>query len=473
MVEEKTRGNWVFDRSALDISEVVDHVPVGIGILGVDLKFELMNKALEILAGVGREEAIGVPCQYIMRSNLCVKKCPAKEVLRTGQTVRTEGDIINRARQKVPVMMTMSPLKDAGGRIIGLIEAVEDLSLVRELDKQIHTARDFGDMVGSSPRMQKVFDILPAIAQTGSSVLITGETGTGKDLIAAVIHRLSRRAQGPFIKVNCGALPVNLLESELFGHKRGAFTGAVRDKPGRFQLAESGTIYLTEIGDLYLPLQVKLLTVLDDKEVYPVGATKSVKADVRVIAATHRDLETMVKRGEFREDLLFRLNVVRIDVPPLRERGEDIRLLMEHFLNHFKKEFQKDIKGFSKKAIDVLIRYPCPGNVRELKNIVEYAANMCHQGTIQVEHLPGYLRDQPLRAATSDVASKIEEKVQAEREETHLPGEAGQVVDWKQMERRMIAEALLQARGNRSRAAKFLGWGRSTLWRKMKQYGLA
>jgi len=459
---------------AMDAGEIIDGIPVGVAVLDTDLKFQGMNKALEALTGFDREEAGGIPCRYIMRNNLCLTNCPAKEALKSEETVRVEGNIINRAREKIPVMITVSPIKDAKGELIGLIETLEDISLVQELDKQVHIGHDFGDLIGHSPQMHKVFNLLPIIAQTDSSVLIMGETGTGKDLIASVIHRLSQRVQGTFIKVNCGALPETLLESELFGHTRGAFTGAVRDKPGRFQLAHNGTIFLTEIGDLHLGLQVKLLTVLDDKEVFPVGATKSVKADVRIIAGTHRNLQSMVQQGTFREDLLFRLNVVRIDVPPLRDREQDVRLLMEHFLNHFKKKFKKNMKGFSPQTIEILTTYPYPGNVRELRNIVEYASNICPEGTIQPDHLPEYLQgttfDFPASAPAASPADKTQGKLRPQ--ERSMRDLADEALDWKHMERRMISEALLQSRGNRTKAAELLGWGRSTLWRKMKQYGL-
>jgi transcriptional regulator with PAS, ATPase and Fis domain len=285
---------------------------------------------------------------------------------------------------------------------------------------------------------------------------------------------LSPRAQGPFIKINCGALPENLLESALFGHTRGAFTGAVRDKPGRFHLADSGTVYLTEIGDLPLPLQVKLLTFLDDKEIIPLGGTRSARADVRLIAATHRNLQAMVREGSFREDLLFRLNVVRLEVPPLREREEDVRLLMEYFLNHFNKQFQKKINGFAPRAIETLTRYPYPGNVRELMNIVEYGANVCHEGTIQPEHLPDYLEAPWESPSRHDPEFNLAETATrfALPDETVAERPTAQNLDWRELERRMIVEALLRSRGNRTKAAELLGWGRSTLWRKMKHHGL-
>jgi len=459
----------------VDPGEIIDGIPVGVAILDMDLRVQAMNRSLEAMTGISREEAVGVYCPHILRSNLCPQKCPARQALGSDQAIRIEGNIINRARQKIPVRIHVAVLKDAEDQPVGVIETIEDISFVTELDRKVHIRHDFSGLIGHSPRMQKLFDILPVISQTDSSVLITGETGTGKDLVASVIHRLSPRAQGPFIKINCGALPEALLESELFGHTRGAFTGAVRDKPGRFQLADNGTVYLTEIGDLPLALQVKLLTFLDDKEIIPLGGIKSVKSDVRLIFATHRDLQAMVRQGTFREDLLYRLNVVRLEVPPLREREKDIRLLMEYFLNQFNKQFQKNIGGFAPKAIEILSRYPYPGNVRELMNIVEYGANVCHQGRIQPEHLPEYLNEPGEDLLPPDLRVGIPETTRGfalaggKMEERPV----AQNLDWREMERRMISEALLQSRGNRTRAAKLLGWGRSTLWRKMKQHNLA
>jgi two-component system response regulator AtoC len=463
-----------FPRESFKLDDIIDCIPVGVAVLDTSLRIQAMNRALEAMTGFSREEAIGVGCSHIIRNNLCTQQCPVKQALESDRAVHLEGNIINRERQKIPVMIHASVLKDDDGQPLGVLETIEDISLLRQLDKKSQIAHDFGDLVGHSPKMQKLFDILPIISQTDSSVLITGETGTGKDLIASVIHRLSPRAQGPFIKINCGALPETLLESELFGHTRGAFTGAVRDKPGRFQLADGGTLYLTEIGDLPLTLQVKLLTFLDDKEIIPLGGTRSARADVRLIAATHRDLQAMVRQRNFREDLLFRLNVVRLEVPPLREREGDIRLLMEYFLNKFNKQFQKKIRTFSPEAIEILRRYPYPGNVRELGNMVEYATNVCHETMIRPDHLPDYLGrawDEPL-LPKAGVTGGERDRYPGLADEEMRTRVADDRLNWREMERRMISEALLQSRGNRSKAARLLGWGRSTLWRKMKQHNL-
>jgi transcriptional regulator with PAS, ATPase and Fis domain len=382
--------------------------------------------------------------------------------------VIVETDMINRERRLIPVRMTVVPVKDAQGRHAGWLHALEDLRSLQGREGIKPAAYGFGSLVGKSTQMEKLFQILPMLAQSDSSVLITGETGTGKDLVSEAIHNASDRSKGPFVKVNCGALPETLLESELFGHNKGAFTGAVENKPGRFRLAHNGSLYLTEIGDLPLPLQVKLLTFLDDKTVYPLGSTRGFQANVRVIAATHRNLERMVREGRFREDLLFRLNVVRLHIPPVRERGEDIRLLLDHFLHIFAGQFKKSINGFSPGALKILIDYAYPGNVRELKNIVEYAVNVCEGGQILMKNLPSYLTDRGHPERLPHPEAHVETSVSSSLESGGAEGDE----TWISVERRMIMDALVKAKGRRTRAADILGWARSTLWRKMKQHGL-
>lgn len=315
--------------------------------------------------------------------------------------------------------------------------------------------------------MQKVFDLIPLMARTEASVLITGETGTGKDKIAEAIHQRSSRAGKPFIKINCGALPESLLESELFGYVKGAFTGAVKDKPGMFRLAQGGTLFLTEIGDMPLPLQVKLLSVLDDQEFFPLGGEKKVQVDVRIIAATHRPLKDRVAAGLFREDLFYRLNVLHLHLPPLRERDSDTRFLVNHFLRTFAARTSGQTRTFSFAALEVLMAYPFPGNIRELRNIVEYCVNICPEREIDVEHLPSSL----LGRAPQPGAAAAEISRPAEGVSPSQPN-ATAAVDWLTIERELIVNTLTLTRGNRSRAAVILGWGRTTLWRKLKQHGL-
>ena len=353
--------------------------------------------------------------------------------------------------------------------MVGFLETVEDISLLRKLNETISHAYKFNNIIGRSPEMEKIFQILPSLAQSDSSVLITGETGTGKDMVAEAIHQSSNRAKGPFVKINCGALPETLLESELFGHCKGAFTGAVENKPGRFRLAHNGTLYLTEIGDLPISLQVKLLTFLDDKEVFPLGSVKGVAADVRIIAATHRNLEQRVNDNRFRKDLLFRLNVIRLHLPPLRDRQGDIQLLLDHFLNTLSAQLGKKKAALSPKALKCLLSYSYPGNVRELRNIIEYAINICGDRQIKTKHLPSYLTE----AGQVDVTAIAQESptrlaVNVEDGFTRPASHQG----WPDIEKQMIMEALVKAGGRKNKASLSLGWARSTLWRKMKQYGI-
>lgn len=444
----------------------LDEIPLGLAVLDKNRRIVLLNRTLEGLTGYSRQEAKGIPCAYILRSNICFENCPAITMLDSADAVCTEANIISRDRQKIPVRITFSVIRDADGLTMGYLEAVEDIRLLRSLNGKTDQAYAFGQIIGHSPQMDRIFRVLPVIAQSDSSVLITGETGTGKDFVAEAIHQGSLRGKDPFIKVNCGALPETLLESELFGHQKGAFTGAVENKPGRFRLAHNGTLYLTEIGDLPLSLQVKLLTFLDDKVVFPLGGTKGFQVNVRVIAATHRNLGVMVREGRFREDLLFRLNVVRLHLPPVRERGEDIRLLLDHFMRSYLTRLKKPIKGFSAKALRLLLDFTYPGNVRELRNIVEYAVNICEEDQILLKHLPAYLTDPSAR-------DWEEEKHEPRTHLTSEPQPEKPLKDWASAEKAMILDALLKARGSRSKAAESLGWGRSTLWRKMKSHGLA
>ena len=458
----------LFD-STVELPSLVDELPLGVVIMDLHRRVLLLNNAFEVLSGFRRDEIWGIPCRDVLRSNVCGPNCPVARAEQSNAPVTIEGDIINRERQKIPVRITAAPLNDVKGRIVGFMETVEDIRAPLGSDEHIPNLDSIGQLIGQSAKMKELFRLVPVVAQTDSSLLITGETGTGKDVLAEVIHKVSDRADGPFIKINCGALPETLLESELFGHKKGAFTGAVSDKAGRLRLAHNGTLYLTEIGDLQLPLQVKLLTFLDDKIVYPLGSTGGFQADVRVIAATHRNLEKMVTEGLFRQDLLFRLNVVRFHLPPLRERGKDIDLLLDHFLKIYASRFGKRITGISEQVRLLLLHYGYPGNVRELKNIVEYATSICPLETIQTDHLPTYLLNEAKETIREDIGPEV-----------HFPTplsddteEQAKKLNWADIERRLIIDTLFKVNGRRSKAAEILGWGRTTLWRKMKQYGLA
>jgi len=463
----RSRVQKDFPPLTIDLFRLLNEIPLGIALIDSQGRLMFMNHIMEGIVGLSLDEARELPCHQVIRSRICFEACPISGLRTNTESLCMESDLLNRDRKRVPVRITLGPVYNNRKTPSCYIETVEDLRPLKELDETLSSAYQFKNIIGKSPQMEKLFQILPVIAQSDSSVLLTGETGTGKDLLAEAIHQASSRAKGPFVKVNCGALPETLLESELFGHKKGAFTGAVKDKIGRFHLAHHGTLYLTEIGDLPLPLQVKLLTFLDDRTVFPLGSTKAFVADVRIIAATHRDLKDMVQKGLFREDLFFRLNVLRLRIPPLRERQGDIRLLLEHFLDTFTTKFNSRIRGFSARSLNLLTRYPYPGNVRELKNIVEYAVNICREGLIYPRHLPAYLTEPQSFSPTDTEEKKTFEDTKPGEEIPTAP-----VGTWRDMERRLIADALLKAQGNRTRAARMLGWGRSTLWRKIKAHGL-
>ncbi len=457
--------------STISIDDILDKIPLGISLIDKNRRILLVNRSFEALTGFIRTDVLGYPCWQVLRCRHCIKDCPVLRMGKNTENACIESDIINKDRQLIPIRLNTAVLKNQDDEIVGFIETVEDLRPIRELDSKISQAFSFSQLIGRSPQMEKIYQILPIFAQSDSSVLITGETGTGKDMVAEAIHQASSRAKSPFIKINCGALPENLLESELFGHQKGAFTGAIETKPGRFRLAHNGTLYLTEIGDLPLTLQVKLLTFLDDQIIHPVGSTTGFQADVRIIGGTHRNLEKMVRDGQFREDLLFRLNVVRLHLPPLRERQGDCRLLMDHFLNTLNMKLSKRIDGFSADTLAILNNYPFPGNVRELKNIIEYSMNICQEGKLNTEHLPAYILESDTQPEGFNDFSRHERKhpkLEPEAADHHKDRQT-----WPDRERKLIMDALLETSGRRNEAADILGWGRSTLWRKMKQYQIS
>ncbi|WP_022663588.1 sigma-54 interaction domain-containing protein [Desulfospira joergensenii] len=458
----------------LDFTRMMDELPTGVLILDTHRRVVFLNRSFQALSGFSPSMARGVPCHHILRGGACISSCPVLAMKDEPRSIVKETDMINLDRQQLPIRMNTAPLFAEDGRVIGYIETIDDIRSSQKPGRAVGEAYSFSNIVGRSPQMEKIFQTLPILAQSDASILITGETGTGKDLVAEAIHQTSEREAGPFIKINCGALPETLLESEIFGHQKGAFTGAVENKPGRFKLAHNGSIFLTEIGDLPLPLQVKLLTFLDDKIIFPLGSTKGFKANVRIIAATHRNLEQMVEQGRFRKDLMFRLNVARIHLPPLREREGDVRLLIDHFLVFYSRQLDKKINGLSDEALAVLLHYPYDGNIRELKNIVEYAVNVTTEPFIHPRHLPSYL----LETADPGNPGFPQPVSDPFTDNPHFPGESPLEKNppahhtWTDVQKDMIMNALRKAKGRKGEAAKLLGWGRSTLWRKMKQLKL-
>ena len=373
------------------------------------------------------------------------------ETIRTGRsTLCWTCSITGASGREVPLSISTAPLKDREGNLIGGVETFRDLSEIERLRKELEGQYSFNDIIARSDAMRELLAVVPRIAESSSTVLVEGESGTGKELVARAIHDLSPRREKPFVAVNCAALPDTLLESELFGYKAGAFTDATRDKPGRFAAAEGGTIFLDEIGDVSPAMQAKLLRVLQERTYEPLGSVESQAANVRVIAATNRDLKHRVAEGEFRQDLYYRVNVIRLPLPPLRDRRTDIPLLVDHFIAKFNAIEGKNVAGVSQRALLLIMRHDYPGNVRELENTVEHAFVLCPGGVIDVDHLPPELH----------------------RDDSSIAGERLGTVTLREMERLHITETLRRHGGNRDAAAKALGIHRATLFRKLKSLGI-
>ena len=411
------------------------------------------NRAGEEMTGYRRDEVIGRSCSSIFRSDRCEGSCPLRETIDTGERSHNqEAKIITRSGQPLPISISTAALRAEGGRIVGGVEMFHDIRLVTELRKQVEKSYVFEDIVSKSHHMKRLFETLPLVAGSQSTVLIEGESGTGKELVARAIHNLGPRRDGPFVAINCAAVPDTLIESELFGYKKGAFTDAKEDKPGRFALAKGGTLFLDEIGDLSKQMQVKLLRVLQEKEYEPLGSTQTVKTDARVIASTNRNLAQDVTSRRFRQDLYYRLNVVRMELPPLRQRKEDIPLLVQHFIDRFNTLQGRRITGCSERVLSALMRYSFPGNIRELENAIEHAFVVCIDTTIQMDDLPRHILDDLASEGPKSFADK------------HPLEDA---------EMQAILSRLEENDYNRTKTARDLGISRNTLWRKMKKYGIA
>jgi PAS domain S-box-containing protein len=422
------------------------------GVFTVDLNWHItsFNRAAEEITGIPGNEALGCRCSDVLRASMCQTDCALKRTLETGKPIIGRSTfIIDADGTRIPISVSTAVLRDERGSIIGGAETFRDLSEVEALREKLEASYRVGDMISRSPRMQKIFAVLPAVAASPSTVLISGETGTGKELLARTIHSLSPRAGGPFVAVNCAALPDSLLESELFGYKAGAFTSANKDKPGRFALAEGGTLLLDEIGEISPALQVRLLRVLQDHVYEPLGATRSETADVRVIAATNRNLRDLIRQGSFREDLYYRINVVPLKLPPLRERKEDIPLMIDQFVERFNRSQHRAVTRPSPETLALLMAHDWPGNVRELENIIERSFILCGDGEIRIEHLPEELAGRHRSRQSQDMRN------------------TRRVTDTE-----AIIAALKRNNYNRLATARELGVHKSTLFRKIKKLGI-
>jgi two-component system response regulator HydG len=441
---------------------VVSTIQDGIMIVDKEGTIVSVNQAMERLTGYTTDELVGNPCSFL-DCDLCLNArgeahnnqwCRLFEI---GSIKRRRCTLMRKNGKYIEILKNASLLRNTRAQVIGAVETLTDITEIIQKDHQIEAFRrelraedGFHGIMGTSPLMKQVFDLIKNVAQSDAPVIILGESGTGKELVAEAIHEIGPRKNRPFVKVNCAALNESLLESELFGHVKGAFTGALRGRAGRFEAAQGGDLFLDEIGDLPLVTQVKLLRVLEEKVIERVGDNRPVSVDVRIITATNRNLKALVEKGRFRDDLYFRINIIPITLPPLRDRINDIPILAQAFLEHIRLKSGKDIQGISDDAMDVLLRYHWPGNVRELKGAFEYAFVTCHGSLIEPHHFPNSIFEGP-----------------AAREDNKRVA-----LDPTEVKRTELIEALKKAGGNQSEAARILGVSRVTVWNRMKRFGI-
>ncbi|GAB6886615.1 sigma 54-interacting transcriptional regulator OrpR [Desulfothermus okinawensis JCM 13304] len=421
------------------------------GVFTVNLNWEItyFNNAAEKITKISRDEVIGRFCAEVFKSNMCEGNCPLKKTIKDKRPIIGQaGFIINALGEKVPISVSTAVLTDDKGNIIGGAETFRDLSEIERLRLELSSKYRVGNLVSRSLKMQKIFEILPTISNSPSTVLILGETGTGKELIARTIHELSPRKNGPFVAINCSALPETLLEAEFFGYKKGAFTGATQNRKGKLEAANKGTLFLDEIGDMPISIQAKLLRVIQERSFEPIGSNKSVSVDIRIICATNKDLDKLVEKEQFRKDLYYRINVIKLELPPLRERKEDIPVLVDNFISHFNKLLGKNIKGISPEALSLLMTYNWPGNIRELENVIERASILCFGDIIHVEHLP-----EEIFSPSAPLCDNIKQTKSL-------------------MEKQLIISALKQNNFDPKRTASSLGIHKTTLYRKLKKYNI-
>ncbi|KPK76107.1 MAG: Fis family transcriptional regulator [Phycisphaerae bacterium SM23_30] len=440
-----------------NIEVILDHLSEGIIAHDSQRKITWFNRAAERITGYDRHEVVGKKCDEVFPGGFCGGKCSFTDKLPDFDRLYYPLKINTKDGHQRRVEMLVAAMRNDQGDFQGVLASFHDITEFTRLRQQLKKVRSFHGIIGGDDKMQLIYELINDLAVSDCPVLIQGESGTGKELVAGAIHGESRRAGRPFVTVNCGALPEGILESELFGHVRGAFTGAVRDKKGRFELADSGTIFLDEVGELSPNMQVKLLGVLQEGTFHRVGGEKPVRVDVRVLSATNRDLREMVRQGKFREDLFYRLCVVPVVLPPLRQRRNDIPLLVEHFMSRFGKNVARPIQSITPDAMHCMIDYNWPGNIRELQNAIQYAFVKCKSETLQVEHLPpeilSYLAENPAPEISAALA----------RRQSDYPRR-------RKLNAPRVQEALQQTNGNKVKAAQLLGVGRATLYRFLKDH---
>ena len=430
---------------------ILSSIADGVFTVDSERKITSFNRAAEKITGIPASQAVGKHCQDVFHSDIC-ENCLLQDTLETGiEAIDRPVNIINVQGEKIPISISTALLKNENGKILGAVETFRDLSTIEHLRKELKQSYSLEDIISKSPKMHKLFGILPDIAESESTVLIQGPSGSGKELFGRAIHNLSPRKNENYVVINCGTLPGQLFESELFGYEKGAFTDAKADKKGKLASADGGTVFFDEIGELPLSTQVKLLRLLQEREYEPLGSTKTIKANIRVVAATNKDLKKLVAQAKFRDDLYFRLAVVKFDLPPLREKREDIPFLVDHFIRKFNAKTGKKIISVSPNVMSILMRYDFPGNIRELENIIEHGFVLCRSSIIKREHLPPELLQSE---SDFDKSKKLESTPVTES------------ID----EQASIITTIRNCGGIISKAAEELGMHRSTLWRKIKRY---
>lgn len=430
-----------------DLQAIFNSVTEGIITVDAEMCVRQVNSAAARILGLATCALSGKPFNSI-RKGFDRAEDALKETLDTREPVVDRRMLLpNGEDEKILVINTM-PLISERGSYAGAVLMIRDMTRLTRLERQLEDSQQYRNMIGKSAKMQDIFRLIRELAETDTTVLVCGESGTGKELVASALHHASPRAKGPFLRVNCAALSEDILESELFGHVKGAFTGAVKDRVGRFEAADQGTILLDEIGDISPRLQLRLLRVLQEREFERVGASTPIRTNVRVIASTNQDLERKIRAGEFRQDLYYRLNVVRIHIPALRERKQDIPLLVDHFCRRFNRSIRREVTGVAPDTMEAILNYPWPGNVRELENCIERAFVVCHDSQIQPRHLPPEILDRSLGSSGASGSDDAGAAASSERER--------------------IIHVLKQTDWNVAKAARMLGIARNTLYQRLK-----
>jgi PAS domain S-box-containing protein len=452
---------------------ILDSISDGVFTIDFNMKITSFNRAAEKITGYTAHEAIGKNCMDVfcnvggMKAD-CISECPMKKTMKFKTPITKKRTICNKNGEILTVSATTILLLDLNNQPIGGVESFVDVTDFEKLKEKWQGKKyNLDNIIGKSPKMSEIYQVIESISESVANVMIQGETGTGKGLVANAIHYRSVNHRGPFVHVNCASLPHNLLESELFGHVKGAYTGAISDREGRFEQAHKGSLFLDEIGEMSPEMQAKLLRVVEEKKFERVGGNKTINVDVRLISATNKNIEEALEQDKFRRDLFYRLNIIPIRLPPLRERMEDIPLLLTHFIEKLNYKLQKNIKRVAPEVLDLFMRYRWPGNVRELENVLEYSFIKCHDDHLELRCLP------PTFLVHQRQATDLSISLPEFPEFFHEPPSYIRSLNAPKSEKETLERTLQACKWNRHEAAKALNTSRTTLWRLMKKYDLA